>query len=247
MTSLDSKCASEVSAKMIPMARHRDVVTSQTKTRDRVRDLAEVYTHQREVQAMLDLVSDMFPSEEHPRNIARTFLEPSCGSGNFLVAILERKLAFVTTRVYRSTATFETAVLKALSSIYGIDIDQSNVDACRAFLHAEVAHHVNLQLNTIPVTDGFWSAVDAILTTNVQRADALKDARTIRIVEHHWERRTGYVTRKWSYLEEPEPQLDLFLAGGSGPDHDAQPIHYSQLAANPAPVVPRPVKKEEAS
>src|SRR5680860_983634 len=105
-------------------ARHCEVIISQTKTRQRVRDLAEVYTHEREVTAMLDLVPDMFPSLERPRDIGRTFLEPACGAGNFLVAILDRKLAFVKFGgLYRSVATFETAVLKSLSTIYGIDID----------------------------------------------------------------------------------------------------------------------------
>src|SRR5262245_1868950 len=90
--------------------RHREVIIAQTKTRERVRDLAEVYTHEREVAAMLDLVPDMFPSPERPRDIGRTFLEPACGAGNFLVAILDRKLEFVKFgRLYRSVATFESA------------------------------------------------------------------------------------------------------------------------------------------
>jgi hypothetical protein len=72
----------------------------QIKSRDRVRSLAEVYTHKREVDAMLDLVRGMFPSAEEPGNTDRTFLEPACGSGNFLEEILRRKLAFVTTRRY---------------------------------------------------------------------------------------------------------------------------------------------------
>lgn len=216
------------------MARHQDVVTSQTKTRDRVRDLAEVYTHKREVDAMLDLVDDMFPTAENPRNIARTFLEPSCGSGNFLIAILERKLAYITTTIYRSTATFEVALLKALSSIYGIDIDQSNVVASRGFMRAEVAHWVNLQLNTIPTSEGFWAAVDAILASNIIRADALKDADNIRMIEWHWERQTGYVTRTWMpYREDHAP--DLFSS--NEPPADQYPLHFSELTSHPGPKV----------
>lgn len=70
----------------------------QIKTRERVRDLAEVYTHKREVDAMLDLIPDIFPSEHSPSNTDRKFLEPACGSGNFLEDILHRKLSYVTTR-----------------------------------------------------------------------------------------------------------------------------------------------------
>lgn len=194
-----------------PSARHREVIVSQTKTRQRVRDLAEVYTHEREVTAMLDLLPDMFPSPDRPRDIGRTFLEPACGAGNFLVGILDRKLAHVKFGgIYRSVATFETAVLKALSSIYGIDIDPENVEQSRQFLQADIAHHMNLQLNTVPVSDGFWLAVDAILGTNVIRADTLKDGQSIRLVAYHWQRKTGHVIREWSYLAEPDPQYDLF-------------------------------------
>jgi hypothetical protein len=63
-----------------------------------VRDLAEVYTHEREVNAMLDLVPDMFPSAADTDNTDRAFLEPACGDGNFLVEILRRKLRYVTPR-----------------------------------------------------------------------------------------------------------------------------------------------------
>lgn len=78
----------------------------QIKSRQRVRDLAEVYTHEREVNAMLDLIPDMFPADSDATsrgNHDRTFLEPACGSGNFLEAILRRKLATVTSRTTRPT------------------------------------------------------------------------------------------------------------------------------------------------
>lgn len=220
-----------------PTARHREVIIAQTKTRQRVRDLAEVYTHEREVTAMLDLVSDMFPSPERPRDIGHTFLEPACGAGNFLVTILDRKLAYVKFGgLYRSVATFEAAALRALSSIYGIDIDPENVEQSRQFLKADIAHHMNLQLNTVPVTDGFWRAVDAILETNVIRADTLKDARRIRLVEYHWQRKTGHVIREWSYLQDPEAQYDLFGEVPAECRRDEVAIHYSLLADNREPV-----------
>ncbi len=218
-------------------ARHREVVVSQTKTRQRVRDLAEVYTHEREVTAMLDLVPDMFPSHDRPRDIGRTFLEPTCGAGNFLVAILDRKLAYVKfCELYRSGATFEAAVLRALSSIYGIDIDQENVEQSRQFLKADIAHHVDLELANLSVSDGFWLAVDSILSTNVIRADTLKDAQRIRLVGYHWQRKTGDVIRDWSYLEVPDAQYDMFVDVRDECQRDEAAIHYSLLADNPAPV-----------
>lgn len=221
------------------MIRRQNAVTSQTNSRERVRHLAEVYTHGREVKAMLDLIPDMFPSKSNPRNIRRSFLEPACGSGNFLVDILARKLSYVCRPHYRSAAAIEAAALQALTSIYGIDIDDSNVDASRHFVRVEMEHHMNLVMNTESVTPGFFMAVDAILTTNIIRADTLKDARYIDLVGYCWQRKTGYVLREWSKLEPSDDPPDLFSSLiEPAPKRDAVPFHYSQLANNPRPVVP---------
>ena len=228
------------------MVRHRDVITSQSKTRERIRDLAEVYTNAREVNAMLDMVPEMFPSVERLRDIGHTFLEPACGAGNFLIAILDRKLEYVKFgALYRSVATFEAAVLKSLSSIYGIDIDAENVEQSRQFLKADVAHHMNLHLNTVPVTDGFWNAVDAIVATNIIHADTLKDAQQVRLVEYHWERRAGFVRREWSFLEKPDAQADRFSPFDESPTRDAVYIHYSLLSEHPGPTTATAKRGEE--
>jgi hypothetical protein len=79
--------------------------------------------------------------------------------------------------------------------------------------------------------------VDAILATNVVRADTLNDAPNIRLVEYHWQRKTGYVIREWSRLQEPDAQYDLF---GEVPDEylrDEVAIHYRLLGENPGPVM----------
>lgn len=65
----------------------------QVKSKQRVADHGEVFTNEREVNAMLDLVWENFITVD--KKISATYLEPACGSGNFLVAILERKLALV--------------------------------------------------------------------------------------------------------------------------------------------------------
>lgn len=62
----------------------------QVKSKQRVADHGEVFTNEREVKAMVDLVWRAFGTSE--QKISKTFLEPACGSGNFLVEILERKL-----------------------------------------------------------------------------------------------------------------------------------------------------------
>lgn len=209
---------------------------AQIKSRQRVRDLAEVYTHVREVDAMLDLVADMFPSKIDPANHDRTFLEPACGSGNFLDGILRRKLSTVTTARYGRGDEFEFRVMRCLSSIYGIDIDQENVDYTRRRLRDIVEWHMHSQLNTRDASVGFFRSVDAVLATNIIRANTLTDAGRIELVEYRPTQSCSFL-REWSFLagKEPSSQLDLFAAPRE-PKRDLAPIRYSHLGTTPEPM-----------
>ena len=100
-------------------------VLSQVKSKKRVTDHGEVFTAEREVNAMLDLV------KQETERIDSRFLEPACGTGNFLVAILKRKLAIVESRYAKSQLEFERHAVIAVSSIYGVDILQDNLTDCR--------------------------------------------------------------------------------------------------------------------
>ncbi len=106
------------------------MASEQIVSRQRVADHGEVYTAEREVKAMCDLVKD-----ETERIDAR-FLEPACGTGNFLVEILRRKLAVVGRKYAHSAYEWERYALLALGSLYGIDILSDNVAACRDILFA---------------------------------------------------------------------------------------------------------------
>lgn len=99
--------------------------TSQVKSKQRVADHGEVFTAEREVNAMLDMV------KQETERIDSRFLEPACGDGNFLVEILRRKLAVVTKRYGKSPADYAKHAILAVSSIYGVDILHDNVEACR--------------------------------------------------------------------------------------------------------------------
>ena len=94
----------------------------QVKSADRVREHGEVLTARREVEAMLDLVKN------ESERIDSRFLEPACGDGNFLVAILERKLKTVSARYKSKKVDFEVNLLSALASIYGIDLLEDNIE-----------------------------------------------------------------------------------------------------------------------
>ena len=228
---VSQKRASSAALSILPSA---PTLRSQIKTRDRVRDLAEVYTHEREVNAMLDLVADMFPSTDKPSNHDRTFLEPACGSGNFLEEILRRKLATVSTSRYGRGERYEHRVLRCLTSIYGIDIDPENVAESRDRLRAVVASHLDNDLNTQAPTDGLATAVEVVLKTNIQRADTLADASRIRLVEYR-PGRAGTFTRHWSFLTPPDQQLHLFGQSPAEDVHDLLPLHYRELQDYPGP------------
>jgi hypothetical protein len=207
----------------------------QIKSRDRVRDLAEVYTHKREVDAMLELVPGMFPSAAEAANTDRTFLEPACGAGNFLEEILRRKLAFVTTSRYGRGERYEHRILRCLASIYGIDINADNVGESRDRLRAVINSHVDNDLNTQTVSAAFVQAAQIILKTNIIQADALADAANIEVVAYH-AGRGGTFTREWSRLDD-DRKPDSLLALLPAPKRDERPVHYSQLADHPGPLM----------
>lgn len=100
------------------------IKTVQSKSKQRVADHGEVFTSDREVNAMLDLV------KQETDRIDSRFLEPACGTGNFLAEILRRKLTVVESRYKKSQLEYERYAVIAVSSLYGIDILKDNVTEC---------------------------------------------------------------------------------------------------------------------
>ena len=96
----------------------------QIKSRQRVAERGEVFTAEREVNAMLDLV------KQETERIDSRFLEPACGTGNFLAEILRRKLEVIRRQYQKQLGELELQTTIALSSIYGIDIMKDNVEEC---------------------------------------------------------------------------------------------------------------------
>lgn len=185
------------------------------KSRERVRNLGEVYTQPREVDAMLDLIPDAFA------DIDTRFLEPAAGDGNFLVAILARKIAAIGEKKYGgSEHWYEFALLRCLASTYGIDISDENVNEARERMSSVVvAAHV---LHGESMTPAFAQSAAAILATNVVAADSLTAAGQIVFVEYTplpGER----FQRVCSELEPPE--MDLFFQ----PPTPLPTVHYSDL------------------
>lgn len=139
---------------------------NQVISKKRVADHGEVYTGNREVNAMLDLV------KSETERIESRFLEPACGTGNFLTEILERKLRIVESRYNKSQLEYERNAVLAVSSIYGIDILEDNVQQCRQRLFG-IFDLNYLRLFKSKTNDNCRESVRYILERNIIHGDAL--------------------------------------------------------------------------
>lgn len=142
-------------------------MTIQIKSKQRVSDHGEVFTRKEEVNAMLDLVKD-----ETLRIDAR-FLEPACGDGNFLIEILRRKLAVIEKDYAKSQREYEFYLVIAIGAIYGIELQQDNVQACRERL-CKFAEQSYRLLFPETVNDTVISVIRFILSLNIVQGNALK-------------------------------------------------------------------------
>ena len=139
---------------------------SQIKSKERVAEHGEVFTNEREINAMLDLVKD------ESYNIESTFLEPACGDGNFLEAILKRKLQKVDEKYGKTLTDYEKYSIVALSSIYGVELLQDNCDTCieRLFKVYDEEYTKHLKKNA---SNEVREAAKYILKKNILCGDAL--------------------------------------------------------------------------
>lgn len=132
------------------------------KSRKRVTDHGEVFTPAWMVDAMLDLVKD------ESERIDSRFLEPTCGSGNFIIKVLQRKLAVVEHKFGKSDFEKQHYALLALMCIYGIELLADNIAECRENMLVIFADYLNLQ-----ESDDLCRAATYVLSQNLLHGDAL--------------------------------------------------------------------------
>jgi len=147
----------------------------QVKSKKRVADHGEVFTSEREVNAMLDLV------KQETDRIDSRFLEPACGTGNFLIEILNRKLSVVKKKYQKSQLEYERYAIIVISSIYGVDILQDNIDEARKRLF-EIFKNQYTDLYRSSLNDDYLKSVHFILTRNIICGDALT-LKTVGLIE----------------------------------------------------------------
>lgn len=204
----------------------------QIKSKERVAEHGEVFTNEREVKAMCDLVKD------ESERIDSRVLEPACGDGNFLAEILNRKLTTVSRFYSKNPSDWEKYSIVALSSLYGIDIMEDNAKECRERLYKiwKEAHQKAVGKDACPDID---EAALYIVTTNILCGDALtllqSNGNPITFAE--WSLVAGSKIKRKDYelatmltMQENGGQADLFL---SSEEYDEELGAY----------VPAPVKE----
>ncbi len=132
------------------------------KSKQRIADHGEVFTPAWLVEAMLDLVKD------ESERIDSRFLEPACGSGNFLVQVLRRKLATVELKFGRSAFEKRHHALLGLMCVYGVELLDDNVAECRANMLEMLVDYLGLD-----EADDVGLAGAHVLSLNIVHGDAL--------------------------------------------------------------------------
>lgn len=205
-------------------------MTGQVKSKQRVAERGEVFTAEREVNAMLDLV------KQETERIDSRFLEPACGNGNFLDEILRRKLVVAereSHQVRLNRKTLARTTLKAIdkplyeknsfiavTSIYGIDIMQDNIDECRERMF-KIWNDEYTRICKDEATDLCRDAVRYVLEHNIvcgnalsmMRVDAQGNDTSECIILPEWSFVSGdkvkRIDNKFSDLMEQKPKKTL--------------------------------------
>jgi hypothetical protein len=207
----------------------------QVKSKKRVADHGEVFTNDREVNAMLDLV------KHETERIDSRFLEPACGNGNFLAEVLRRKLKVVDQRYANNQMDWERYAVIAVSSIYGVDILEDNAQECRVRLY-QIFDDLYTSHFKDKCKEDCRRSIRFLFDRNILWGDALdftNPATKQPIVFSEWNAVNGSMLKRRDYmfkfLVEKSHQFSLFNDEGNPaaidePVKDFPLIHYLKLS-----------------
>jgi hypothetical protein len=216
------------------MSEEKEVNIKQVKSKKRVADHGEVFTNEREVNAMLDLV------KQETERIESTFLEPACGDGNFLAEVLRRKLNVVTERYKKSQFEWERYSVIAISSIYGVDILEDNAQECRERLF-NIFNEYYQKLFKKECKEDCRRSIKYLLQRNILWGDALDFTNPVTkqpIIFSEWKPINGTLIKRkdfmFQFLVEQSFQLTMFDENDSAQYFDREiqdykPTHFLNL------------------
>jgi len=209
--------------------------TGQLKSKKRVTDHGEVFTSEREVNAMLDLV------KQETERIDSRFLEPACGNGNFLAEVLRRKLTTVEANYKKSQLEYERYAVIAISSIYGVDILEDNAQECRERLF-NIFDEQYSKIYKNDCKEECRISVEFLLKRNILWGDALdftNPVTKVPIVFSEWSAVNGSMLKRRDYvfkfLVEKTHQFSMFNDEGNPaaidePVKDFPITHFLKIA-----------------
>jgi hypothetical protein len=210
---------------------------TQVKSKKRVADHGEVFTNQREVNAMLDLV------KHETERIDSRFLEPASGNGNFLAEVLKRKINVIDHKYSHTQIEWERYAVLAVCNIYGVDILEDNAEECRKRLFNIFKEHYNA-LFADKCKHEVLRSLDFLLHRNILWGDALDftNPQTKQpIIFSEWSAVNGTMLKRRDYmfkfLVENSFQTSLFNDEGNAaaidePVKDFPLIHFLKLGEN---------------
>ncbi len=194
------------------------------KSKRRVADHGEVFTPQWLVENMLDLVKG------ETERIDSRFLETACGSGNFLVPVLQRKLAAVESKFGKAEFERRHYALLAVMCTYGIEILADNIAECRANMLEVFGEYLNLD-----ETDDLYRAAFYVLSENLVHGDALTmrmhDGQPITFAEWGYLGKGKFQRRDFRF--EALTQMSSFSREGSLFAHLAKHEIFTPIKAYP--------------
>lgn len=215
----------------------------QVKSKERVATHGEVFTNEREVNAMCDMVA-----QECDRIDSR-FLEPACGDGNFLAEIVKRKLASVKKKYKKNSYDYVRYSVLAMSSVYGVDIMQDNVNECRARLF-KIWDKEYISVCKKECDNDTRAAIVYILSKNILCGNALT---LMQVDECCADTKLPIIFPEWSMIgsmfKRRDFRLDVLLKANESPRNNRQDSYVDNLnkylATNPVTgeYMPLPIRE----
>ena len=203
---------------------------------DRIRDFGEVKTRNKEIQGMINLV------DHEVKRVDSRFLEPACGDGNFLAKILENKLDNALNKSKKDNIKFEIEAIYALSSMYGIELLEDNIDKTRKRLFEIVSSYITKNFK-LDVEESYSKSLKYVLKKNIIHGNALtlknvKNESDIIFSEWSMVNLTEFKRRDFTFNDllayQPFKEENLFSDLGDqafipNPVKEFKPVHYLKI------------------